>query len=349
MKKLVLFFLSFATLVSCGQKKTEVQYFERPVKTIVVESLSTVVRTFTGVTSAKDESELGFKMGGEIVKMNVEDGQHVKKGELIAEVDSHDYKNQFDAAKTAYLNAQSLIERYERLYKKEAISQQDYEMSQTNFVQAKSVYENARKLLADTKLYAPFNGIIEKRYANKFQRVQPFQAVVKLINPKELEVNFTLPVNMLESIDNNDMTLSVEFDNYKGINFNMKIYKQVNSSPDGSGVPMTLLIDDKRFSYEKYNIKSGFSCTVTVTINKTNTANDIIIPLSAVYFNDSTNSKTVWIYDAKTSTVSSRNVVLGNVFGADQVIVLKGLAPGEVIASAGVSQLSEGQKVKLIK
>ena len=338
-----------ATLVSCGQKKTEVQYFERPVKTIAAESLSTITRTFTGVASPKEESELGFKMGGEILKMYVEDGQQVKKGELIAEVDNHDYKNQLDATKTTYKNAESMIERYDRLYKKEAISQQDYEMAQTNFVQAKAAYENASKLLADTKLYAPFSGIIEKKYVNQYQRVQPYQPVVRLINPSELEIDFTLPVKTMESINNGDMTLSVEFDNYKGTNFNASIYKLVSSSPDGSGVPVTLLIDDKNFSAAKYDIKSGFSCIVTVVIKKTDMPDDVVIPLSAVYLDESTKTKAVWIYDAATGTVKSQNIVVGNVYGFDKVVITSGLKAGEIVVSAGVSQISEGQKVKLVK
>jgi multidrug resistance efflux pump len=58
-----------------------------------------------------------------------------------------------------------------RLLAHEAVSQQEFEVAQTAYVQAKSQYENSKDLLQDTKLRAPFAGVIERTYVDAYQRV----------------------------------------------------------------------------------------------------------------------------------------------------------------------------------
>ena len=347
MKKMMLFALC-VTAVSCGGEPA-VQYFERPVKAITVESVSEVTRSFSGTVSPKEESDIGFKMGGEIVELSVKEGQKVKKGDLIAEVNAHDYKVQYAAAEAAYLNSKSQLNRYDRLYKKEAISQQDYEMAQTNYAHTKATYQSASELLKDTKLIAPFNGIIEKRYVNKYQRVQPSEPVVRLINPKILEIDFTLPIKSLDMVEYKETTYKVTFDDYPGVAFNAVVIKIVNSSPDGSGIPVTLEIQDTTFNSDKYAIKSGFSCTIAVSTINPELKGIVAIPLSSIHYDNATKQAIVWRYDSTTNSVNAQSIVKGDLQGSDEVLISEGLAPGDTIVSAGVHQITDGQKVKLVK
>ena len=100
-------------------------------------------RSFSGVVSPNEESNLGLKTGGEIIIMNVEDGQKVRKGDLIAEVEPHDFQVQYNTAETAFKNTQSMLERFEKLYARQAVSQHDYEMAKTNYTHAKASLESA--------------------------------------------------------------------------------------------------------------------------------------------------------------------------------------------------------------
>lgn len=348
MKKLFLFCVC-AISFSCGGEAVKVQYFERPIKTITVESLSEISRTFSGVVSSKEESDIGFKMGGEVTLMNIEEGEEIKKGALIASVDSHDFRVQFDAAKAAYKNSKSQISRYEKLYAKNAISQQDYEIAQTNYAHSKATYKNAEELLKNTSIYAPFSGIIEKKYVNQFQRVQPSEPVVRLINPKVLEIDFTLPVKSLSLLDHKNVSYRVTFDNYPNVSFTAKVFKVVNSSPDGSGIPVTLIIDDPKFNYHDYNVKSGFSCSIALNVKIENMQDDIILPISSIYFDKPNNRTVIWKYDDKTQTVNAQHIEIGELQGKNMVVIKDGVNAGDVVVSAGVHQITDGQKVKLIK
>ena len=74
--------------VSCGGKKENTgQESIRPVRVVKVESLGAMQKMYTGVVQAEEYSKLAFKVSGPLVEMNVDAGQKVKKGTVIAAVD----------------------------------------------------------------------------------------------------------------------------------------------------------------------------------------------------------------------------------------------------------------------
>ena len=84
--------------VSCGGKKENTgQESIRPVRVVKVESLGAMQKMYTGVVQAEEYSKLAFKVSGPLVEMNVDAGQKVKKGTVIAAVDPLDYNLQFEA------------------------------------------------------------------------------------------------------------------------------------------------------------------------------------------------------------------------------------------------------------
>ena len=158
--------------VSCGGKKENTgQESIRPVRVVKVESLGAMQKMYTGVVQAEEYSKLAFKVSGPLVEMNVDAGQKVKKGTVIAAVDPLDYNLQFEANKAAYVTSKLQMERNKKLLAMQAISKQDYEIAEANYVKAKSAYETSQNTLADTKLRAPFDGFVEQKYVENYQKV----------------------------------------------------------------------------------------------------------------------------------------------------------------------------------
>ena len=109
----------------------------------------------------------------------------------------------------------------------------------------------------------------------------------------------------------------VEFDNYKGVRFKAKVKEYVEASPDGSGVPVYLYIDDPNFNLEKYKVAVGFSCRVILNVDSESfTQGAVLVPSMLI--------------------------------GKDGVIVTDGLRPGEQVVSAGATRLVDGQQVKVL-
>lgn len=172
-------------LTACGQKKEDSVTTVRPVKTARVESRSEIRKDFSGIVEAVDYVKLAFRVSGQIINLPVVEGQRVKKGQLIAAIDPRDLALQYAADKSAYETAAAQVERNKRLLARQAISVQEYEISVSTFQQKKSAYELSSNNMRDTRLTAPFDGSIEKRLVENYQRVNSGEGIVQLVNTKK--------------------------------------------------------------------------------------------------------------------------------------------------------------------
>ena len=347
-KQIVVAGILMAFLASSCQDKVEKKEFIRPVKLVEARSLKMIEKSYPAVVAADEFSNLAFKMSGPLVSMPVDEGQQVKEGMVVAELDESDYRLDMEAKRASYQNALSQLDRAKILLTKNAVSIQEYESAQTNYTNAKSAYELAQSTLEDTKLRAPFDGFIQKRFVENYQRVQPGQEVVRLINPKRIQIEFNIPETNIMYF-NSPNSLYVEFDTYKGKQFKARVKEYVEASPDGSGVPVYLYIDDPEFNLDTYKISVGFSCKVIVRIENHTDVSGVGVPLSAIVFNNKLNSKVVFVYNKDEENVRQCEVTdKGVIVGRDEVIVEGDLKPNDRVVFAGANKLIDGQKVKVL-
>ena len=320
-----------AALVSCSQPPVKEQG-PRPVKLADVTSLNMVEKSFSGVVSPDQFSDLAFKMSGPLISLNVDEGQKVRTGQIVAEIDPLDFKWEYEAKKASFQTAEAQLQRAKKLLSKQAISKQEY---------AKAAFEYAQNTLNQTKLRAPFDGFIQKKYVENYQKVQAGQGIVCLINPNKLQVVFTMPESNINYFSS-PYSVYVEFDNYKGVRFKAKVKEYVEASPDGSGVPVYLYIDDPNFNLEKYKVAVGFSCRVILNVDSES------FTQGAVLADDANSDKYVFVYNGQSQKVERRKITESMLIGKDGVIVTDGLRPGEQVVSAGATRLVDGQQVKVL-
>ena len=164
-----------------------------------------------------------------------------------------------------------------------------------------------------------------------------------------MQVQFTMPETNITYFST-PYSIFVEFDNYKGTRFKAKVKEYVEASPDGSGVPVFLYIDDPEFNLNKYKVAVGFSCRVILNIeSKSFNEGAVLIPLSAIVADEpNSDNKYVFIYNPQTSKVERRKITEKELVGKDGVVVTEGLKAGEQIVTAGVTRLVDGQQVKVL-
>ena len=253
-----------------------------------------------------------------------------------------------EAKRASYQNALSQLERAEILLTKNAVSIQEYESTKTAFSNAKSAYELAENVLEDTKLRAPFDGFVQKCFVENYQRVQPGEKVMRVINPNRIQIEFNIPETDIQYFTALN-ELYVEFDTYKGKLFKARVKEYVEASPDGSGVPVFLAIDDPTFNFHDYNIAVGFSCRVIVRIKNGIKSEGVGVPLSAIVYNNKLDSKVVFVYDEELGQVRLCPVTdRGLIVGRDEVIVDGDLKEGDMVVFAGATKLVDGQQVKVL-
>lgn len=341
---LILVAISLAFL-SCGKEKSEVTEAPRPVKYTTLSSQNTYRQEFSGIVQSDKFADLAFRVSGQLIKLNVDFGQKVKQGELIAEIDPRDLNLQVEKTASGFETAKLQLERNKILYERNAISKQEMEMSMNNYNSAKVNYENAKNSLKDSKLYAPFTGSIEKRMVSNYQRVQAGEPIVKLIDPTDIMIWFTVPDNNLKQAKN-QFQFSVEFMAIQGKVFKAKIKEVLDVSPDGIGIPVLLVIDDPEFKQYIPYIKPGFNCRVILQVTGAIKTNNKVVPMTAIFKDGKSGKDCIWIID-ENNQAQSTPIKIINPSGTDMVIIEgDNLEDGAKVVTAGVQRLVEGEKVK---
>ena len=97
-----------AALMSCSQPPVKEQG-PRPVKLAEVTSLNLVEKSFSGVVSPDQFSDLAFKMSGPLISLKVDEGQKVRTGQVVAEIDPQDFKWEYEAKKASFQTAEAQL------------------------------------------------------------------------------------------------------------------------------------------------------------------------------------------------------------------------------------------------
>lgn len=334
------FFLTSILFTACKQKQPPAHTsLPRPVKVVQVEALGNITRQYTGVVEAREFSTLAFKVSGTLQELNFEEGQQVKQGDVIARIKPFDYDQQYRSAEANYQAAKSIYERNQRLFASNAVARQNLEIAEADYVRATSALNIARRTLGYTTLTAPFSGFIERRYVENYQEVSTGQAIVRLVNPENIEVHFTLPETNI-SLLHIPKKIYIEFDSRKGKLFTSEIKEYVYSS-NGSGIPVTLNITDQAFAPYRPYVFPGFSCKVIFEIDNM-ISDKFIIPGSALFQEDG--RYYVWVINPATSTTQKQRIDI--IFFNHHALVKEGLNKDDLIVTAGTSALHEGQKVR---
>lgn len=329
-----------ALIVACHAPKGEKESPPQPVKCTTAQPLKSLTRDFAALSMADDAVNLAFKLSGRVVDIPVAKGVMVKEGEVLARLDSRDVELQLSAASAAYDEAVSRLNRAERLLAHNAISEQEVESLRNAAVQAMAAKENAESLLADTRIVAPFDGVVERTYVDAFQRVASGETIVRIVKPRSTTVGFTAPESLVGVLSLPTTRFSVVFDAYPDIYFNAVIKSFARTSSDALGFPVSLRLTD----VGNYAISPGMTCIAIVSLKEDTSA--VVLPLSAIYAPVGSYDS-VWVVTAD-ERVERRRVTLGGLTGSADVVVVGGVDAGERVVTAGVYQLTEGEKVKII-
>ena len=340
----ILLIFAIALFAGACSRKAPASRTARPVKITVAAGAGLIDKDFAGMATPDDAVNLAFKLAGQVLDVPVSQGESVKRGALLAELDPRDIELQVTATRSAFEEARSQLQRMQRLLEHQAVSRQEAEAAATRYAQAKSTYENTLDLLKDTRLRAPFAGVVERKYVDNFERVQAGQPVLRLVDPVTTTVQFTLPESSLDLLRDSSAHFSVEFDNYRGTAIPARLKDYAKTSSDASGFPVSLTLENP--DPARYRISPGMSCTIT--LQSTDPVPDAVsLPVSAIYA-PAEGGTYVWVVGAD-DRVMRREVKLGELFGSNRVVVDSGVTPGDKVVTAGVYRLREGESVRILK
>ena len=328
------------SLVSC-RKTTPPIEIPKLVKTAVVgEQGGELSVTYPGKIAAASNVKLAFRVAGPIKAMNVNSGQYVKKGQLLAEIDPRDYLIQFNATQAEYNQIKGESDRVIELYRRGSVSVNEYDKAVAAKKRVTALYQAHRNALKDTRLLAPFDGYIQTRYLEAPEIVNQGTPVVSMIDNDYYEVNIDIP--------SSDFIRREDFVRYQAV---ADVY------PDRV-LPLELLDITQGANYNQlFNVRfrirrdsfpwlaSGMSVSVTIDF-KPSAGELSTIPISALI--QKSGKSYVWLYHPQDSMITLTPVEVQQILKDGTAIVRSELKRGQTIISAGVNDLKEGEKVRLL-
>ena len=321
----------------------------RPVKTMVIgEQQSGDTRTFPAVVDAIQKADISFRVNGKIHKMLVKEGDKVKKGQLLAELDPTDFKITLNDRKASYDTAKANYDRAVKLVKKGAISQVDHDEIRAKYHSAKANLDTAKQDLRYTKLKANFDGYIAKRHVESFEEVIFSQTIFSLEDVSALKIKIDVPENLMILINKsgeNARQLYAIFDNISNQQFPLR-FLETSTKADPNTKTFKVTLEMK--TPNDYNVLPGMTATVIAELfpDESQSVSTVVLPVSAV-ISDNEKQATVWVVDEKTMTVNPKKVKPGLMVG--DTMQVDGLNPGERVVIAGAPFLRNNMKVTILK
>ena len=334
----------------CGGKADiDTEPVVRPVKTIVAGGFMTGEFRFPATVDAGEKALMSFRVSGRLIELPVKEGQTVKKGDLLARLDPTDFVIALDEAKARYSRAQSDFVRYQRLYERNAVPLSDLELRRSMRDVSKAKMDEAEKNLGYTRLTAPFDGQIGRRYVENFMDVTAQQEIVDVNDVTNVEIVINVAENFIKQISAGYRADAFGvFEVAPGQRFPLTLKEISNrADPQTQTFKVTYLMAQP----QGFTLLPGMTATAVVTISQTGDVIEpetISVPAIAV-MGDERGAGFVWIVAEGDMTVHKRTVTIGAMSGSDEVTVLEGLAGGETIVVAGMSKLQEGMKVYIWK
>ena len=313
----------------------------RPVKLHTVEArTSAPVREYPGTVSAIESATLSFEAPGTVIALPVENGERVRKGQLLARIDTQDARSRLEAARARRDAAKSAYERAKRLYAEGIVPLQQLEVRRREYEVARSSLTRAQDAVTDTRLVAPFRGRVADTHVELNETVGPQSAIVTVQDLSRLEVEVAVPEQDPLRRAFASAPLQVSLPMLNGRHFPATLQEMTTSAaPATRTYEATLTFDPPRDA----GVLPGMTARAIAGPAGTADTAAVSVPTSAV-FSRPDGTPAVWRVDTS-MTVAAQPVALGTPRDST-VTVRRGLSAGDRIAATGVQRLNEGQSVR---
>lgn len=343
----IILILTATTLLSACKKSSSVEVTPPFVMVTQVSNQTQQSKSYSGYIQARQEIPLSFRVGGQILSRQVDVGDRVKAGQILAQLDSKDTQLELNSAKAELEQAQSSLnlasielKRYQSLLPSHAISQSQYDSvenqyknAQSQFTQAQAKYNSVKNQNQYNQLISERHGIITQRNAEAGQVISAGQVIYQLAVDGERDVVIGVSEQDVKAIQVGQSAWVNLWTNQQQ-NLSAQV-REISPATDNSQTYQVKL------KVNAPNVQLGQTARVTF---QQHTQQFLNIPLTAV---SSQNQQSfVWTIDAQ--HILHKTPVQVYQFTQDSALITSGLNTQQWIVIAGVHLLHDKQKVQPI-
>jgi len=311
--------------------------------TVSEEKISPILEAVGSISSPQGVM-LSADLPGTLKLISFESGSHATNGQLLVQLDTRQEEAQLRTAKAKLELALQNLDRAKDLSQKRVIAQSAYDEAKSQYDSAVASVEETQATIDRKTIRAPFTGDLGIRQVNAGQYLKSGDSIVQLESLDPIYVNFALPQQNIGLLSVGQ-SVHVQVDGFPDKTFSGAI-TAINSAVDTSTRNIQVQATVKN---PDHILRSGMFAGIQVALPDNEKI--IMVPSTALHYAPYGNSlfvvETMKDLDGKEYLgVREQQVTLGKTRG-DQVGVLKGLKPGDLIATSGIFKLRQGGAVKI--
>jgi RND family efflux transporter MFP subunit len=334
--------LTSALLAACAQStETEVT---RATSVRVAAATSgpaaPVIRT-NGMLVNKDELKLSFKVGGVVSRISVQEGQRVKRGQRLAEIEQVEINAQVEQARQVADKAQRDVARAEKLYADHLISLNQLEDLRTQAAVSNAALQSAEFNWGYASIVAPQDGTILRRLIQERELVGAGTPVLILgAQDRGYVVRVGLADREIVQVRIGDAA-EVELDAHPGEKFPAQITEVASGADDRGGMFQVEL----RLQPTKLRLASGLVAKVSIIPASANAGERVYVPIASIVEGDGRRANVFVLDTVNGIQVAKRRAVDVAFIDGVSVAIAKGVTVGEKIVTDGALYLQDGEHV----
>jgi RND family efflux transporter MFP subunit len=337
--------LLLLAMYGCGTEKAKDTVATDEQVPVKIQQVSTQTITEPIITSGllafKQEVKLSFKTGGIIQSISVDEGQTVKKGQLLASLNLTEINAQVSQAEQAFDKAQRDLNRAQNLYADSAATKEQVQNAGTGMEVASATLQSAKFNRQHSTIYAPANGQILKRYAESGELVSPGSPVFVFASSGKAQWILRTGVadrDMVRMALGDKAT--IKFDAYPGTDFSATVTEIAQMADASKGTfEVELTVDP-----QGRKLATGMVAKVHIIPSQTVAA--VLVPIEALLEADGDKAY-VYVLNDNKQTVKKTAVQINGIYD-NLVGISGGLQNNAIIIIEGNNYLTESSKVKVV-
>jgi len=299
-----------------------------------------VIRT-NGMLVNKDEMRLSFKVGGVVSRISVQEGQRVKRGQKLAEIEQAEIDAEVERTKQLAEKSARDVARAEKLFAERLISQGQLDDLRTQAAVSQAALQTAQFNWSYASIVAPQDGTILRRLIQERELVAAGAPVLVLgAQDRGYVVRIGLADREIVQVGIGDHS-EVELDAYPGEKFPAQVTEVASGADERSGMFQVEL----RLHPTKLRLASGLVAKVALTPSSAQAGERVYVPIAAIVEGDGRRASVFVLSGPDGNAIAKRRAVEVSFIDGERVALSQGLALGERVITDGALYLQDGERV----
>ena len=293
--------------------------------------------SLVGTVTPNREVAVASETAGRVVAVSLTQGTYKGAGSTLVAVDDELKRIAVQMAEVTLEKARKDLERFTMAQTENALPDQQLDLARFQVKQAEAQLATARRQLRDTRIVAPFGGVIVSKNVEVGSMVQPGMVVANLVDVSVLKIRLSVSENDVFSM-NVGQRVEIESDVHPGVSYVGTIHTIGAKADEAHTYPVEILVNNNPSS----PLRAGMFARVKFTsIAKRATT---VIPRTALVGS----VRQPKVYVVRNGIAYSRDIVVGEELGTD-IEVVRGLMPGDELVISGQNNLRDSMTVEVLK